>query len=93
MGITSVTRNYQVTLTKDVREPLGITEGSRLFVEVDGDGIRMRAVKRSGVEESFGMLKGRHRKGESSVEIVRRMRAESEKRLKRLWGEHEQSRH
>lgn len=32
-----VTRNHQVTLTKDVRDKLGIREGDRVIVNVLGD--------------------------------------------------------
>lgn len=39
MGMSEVvvTRNHQVTLTKDVREKLGIREGDRVVVNVLGD--------------------------------------------------------
>lgn len=32
-----VTRNHQMTLTKDIREKLGIREGDRVIVNVLGD--------------------------------------------------------
>lgn len=37
MAEVTVTRNHQVTLTKDVREKLGIREGDKVIVNVLGD--------------------------------------------------------
>lgn len=37
MSEVVVTRNHQVTLTKDVREKLGIREGDRVIVNVLGN--------------------------------------------------------
>lgn len=37
MAEVTVTRNHQVTLTKDVREKLGIREGDKVVVNVLGD--------------------------------------------------------
>lgn len=37
MAEVTVTRNHQVTLTKDVRDKLGIREGDKVIVNVLGD--------------------------------------------------------
>jgi len=35
--VVTVTRNAQITIPKDVREALGIEEGDRVIVRVEGD--------------------------------------------------------
>jgi AbrB family looped-hinge helix DNA binding protein len=73
MGISAVTRNFQVTLPKDVRERLRIKEGDKVFVDVDEDGkITLDIVKKSPVDESFGIWKEEM----EGVEYTRRLRQE-----------------
>jgi AbrB family looped-hinge helix DNA binding protein len=71
MGISAVTRNFQVTLPKDVRERLRIKEGDRVFVEVDEDGkITIDIMKKSPVDESSGIWK----KEAEGVKYTRKLR-------------------
>ena len=59
MEITSVTSKGQVTIPKQVRQQLGIREGSRIEFTLVGDHVEMR-VKNSPTnssESGFGMLK------------------------------------
>ena len=59
MEATSVTSKGQVTIPKDVRQQLGIRQGSRIEFSVVGDHVEMR-VKSSPTEtrgSGFGMLK------------------------------------
>lgn len=73
MGISTITRNFQVTLPKDVRERLRIKEGDNVFVEVDDDGkITMDIVKKSPVDESFGIW----REEVEGAEYTRKLRQE-----------------
>ncbi len=61
MDATSVTSKGQVTIPKEVRQELGIRQGSRIEFALVGDHAEMR-VKSSptGVPDSgFGMLKSR----------------------------------
>mgnify|MGYP001390428906 FL=1 len=61
MEATSVTSKGQVTIPKEVRQQLGIRQGSRIEFAVVDDHVEMR-VKSSpvGVPDSgFGMLKSR----------------------------------
>ncbi len=61
MDVTSVTSKGQVTIPKEVRQQLGIRQGSRIEFSLVGDHVEMR-VKSSpgGVPDSgFGMLKSR----------------------------------
>jgi AbrB family looped-hinge helix DNA binding protein len=59
MEITSVTSKGQVTIPKQVRQQLGIRQGSRIEFTLVGDHVEMR-VKSSpttGSGSGFGMLK------------------------------------
>jgi AbrB family looped-hinge helix DNA binding protein len=61
MDITSVTSKGQVTIPKEVRQQLGIRQGSRIAFRLVGDIVEMR-VKTSPantVDSGFGMLKSR----------------------------------
>ena len=61
MGVTSVTSKGQVTIPNEIRQRLGIRQGSRIEFALVGDHVEMR-VKSSptGVPDSgFGMLKSR----------------------------------
>ena len=80
MGITKVTRNYQVTLPKDVREMEDIKVGDTLAVTIKDDGIFLRRLNKDFIKKTAGIWKS---KG-SGVAYVRKIRDEEEKRLKRL---------
>ena len=61
MEVTSVTSKGQVTIPKEVRQRLGIRQGSRIEFSLVGDHVEAR-VKSSpaGVQDNgFGMLKSR----------------------------------
>mgnify|MGYP001412089160 CR=1 FL=1 len=61
MQATSVTRKGQVTIPKELRQQLGIRQGSRIEFAVVGDHVVMR-VRSTPVAESasgFGLLKSR----------------------------------
>ena len=80
MGITKVTRNFQVTLPKDVREMEKIDIGDRFVVTVEDDEIIMRMIRGKILERSFGAW-GR---GRSGVVFARKIRDEAEEREKKL---------
>jgi AbrB family looped-hinge helix DNA binding protein len=61
MEVTSVTSKGQVTIPKELRQQLGIRQGSRIEFSRVGDHVEMR-VRSSPVGEprsGFGMLKSR----------------------------------
>lgn len=61
MEVTSVTSKGQVTIPKEVRQQLGIRQGSRIEFSLVGDHVEMR-VKSSPAEvpaNGFGMLRSR----------------------------------
>jgi AbrB family looped-hinge helix DNA binding protein len=61
MEITSVTSKGQVTIPKEVRQRLGIRQGSRIEFSLVGDHVEMRVkTTPTGVPDGgFGMLKSR----------------------------------
>ncbi|MBL7206681.1 MAG: AbrB/MazE/SpoVT family DNA-binding domain-containing protein [Candidatus Aenigmarchaeota archaeon] len=80
MGITKVTRNFQVTLPKDVREMEKINIGDKFIVTIEDDEIIMKKIKSEILDRSFGVWG----KGSSGVEFTRKIRDEAEEREKRL---------
>lgn len=82
MGVSSVTRNYQVTIPKDVREVKGIKVGDKIVFSIEGDRIEMFKLKRETAEKAFGSWKGLV-KG-SSAGYVRKIRKGWKVRNRRL---------
>ena len=82
MPLTKVTRNYQITLPKEVREQASVNVGDTIVVTVDNGNITLKKrSSREALDRAFGIftsIKG------DSVDYVRKMRAESEKRARRL---------
>jgi len=80
MGITTVTRNFQVTLPSDVRETENIKIGDRLVFAAESGSIIVKKLGKEGVaERTFGIWKE-----VPGPEYVRKIREDAEKRLKRL---------
>ena len=81
MGITKVTRNYQITLPSDIREILDIRVGDKIIIVPEGGEAIIKKVRKDALEKAFGAW-GTSK--ESGIEYVRKIRNEEEKRLKRL---------
>ncbi len=81
MGITKVTRNYQITLPADVREILDIKVGDKIIILPEKNGAVIKKIRKDAIERAFGAW-GTSK--ESGVEYVRKIRDEHERRLKRL---------
>ncbi|CAB49041.1 AbrB/MazE/SpoVT family DNA-binding domain-containing protein [Pyrococcus abyssi] len=68
MGITKVTRNYQITIPSDVRKKLGIKVGDVLIIEIeDGKAV----IKKSDLELPL-LPGGRGLKVEDIEDAIRR---------------------
>ncbi len=80
MGTTTVTRNFQITLPKDVRELENINVGDRLMLTVENDEIVMRKLRGKIIEKCFGLWSP----GSSGVEYVKSIRSGWDKRLKKM---------
>lgn len=80
MGITKVTRNYQITLPKDVRELGRISIGDKLVVTSENGEIIMKKIKGKIIERTFGSWGT----GKPGTAYVRKLRDDAEKREKHL---------
>ncbi len=83
MGIAKVTRNYQVTIPKDVRRVRGIEIGDTVFFALEeGRTNFFKIGQEQLLREAAGMWKGKI-KG-SSKEYVQKLRQEWSPRLKKM---------
>ena len=78
MATTKVTRGGQITLTKDVREKLGIKEGDKLILHVSDRSIIVTKRDPKVFDEVSGFLP------DNFDEILKKIRSDSNERLKRL---------
>ncbi len=81
MGISKITRNYQVTIPKDVRKAVGIKEGDEVMFVVDGDRVSLVKSRRDAILAAAGIWKDIK---ETGVEYQKRMRQQWKKRQKAL---------
>ena len=82
MSITKVTRNYQITVPRDIREQAKIVEGDKLVLTMENDEIKMRKFDEDVFKKAFGIWKDA--KIKDSVKYVRKLRKEWDNRAKRL---------
>lgn len=80
MGMAKVTRNYQVTIPKDARRTHNIRIGDTLLFKPSEEELVVKKVEENVINAAAGTWKT----VKDSVEYVRAMRAEYEKRAKRL---------
>lgn len=76
MGISKITRNYQVTLPKDVRELKGLRVGERVLFVVEGDRVDLVKLEDDLISKTAGIWTA----GESGADYQRRLRREWQKR-------------
>ncbi|MBI2653789.1 AbrB/MazE/SpoVT family DNA-binding domain-containing protein [Candidatus Woesearchaeota archaeon] len=82
MSITKVTRNYQITVPRDIREQAKISEGDKLVITMENDEIKMKKFDEDVFKKAFGSWRNAGIK--DSVKWVRDIRKGWEKRRKRL---------
>lgn len=80
MSITKVTRNYQITVPRDIREQAKIHEGDKLVVTIDSGEIKLKKFDEDSFKRAFGIWKD----VKDSVKYVRDIRKGWEKRRKRF---------
>lgn len=71
MGIAIVTRNFQVTIPKDVREVKGIRIGDKVLFSVDSDKVEISKFNNNAIEDAFGAWKGKVEPGSNYVKKIR----------------------
>lgn len=77
MGIAKITRNFQVTLPKDVREIEQLHEGDRVLFLVEQDKIIVKKLDEDIIKKTAGLWSGMK---ETGVQYTRRLRKEWVKR-------------
>lgn len=82
MSLTKVTRNYQITVPRDIREQANIREGDKLVITMENNEIKMKKFDEDVFKRAFGSWKNANIK--DSVKYVRDIRKEWENRAKRL---------
>ncbi|MBS3170003.1 AbrB/MazE/SpoVT family DNA-binding domain-containing protein [Candidatus Woesearchaeota archaeon] len=83
MGIAKVTRNYQVTIPRDVRVVQDINIGDTVFFSIEGGRIDFFKMKRESLlKETAGIWNGLIK--EDSVQYVTKTRQSWKKRAQRV---------
>jgi len=80
MSLTKVTRNYQITVPRDIREQAKIQEGDRIVITMENNEIKMKKFDEDVFKKAFGSWKS----VKDSVKYVRGVRKGWEKRRKRF---------
>ena len=83
MGISKITRNYQVTLPKDVRKVVGVKEGDEVMFIVNGSRVLLVKSKDDIIQKTAGIWKDMKETGE---EYQRRLRKGWHRRLKKQYA-------
>lgn len=73
IGVSSVTSKGQVTIPKDIRKALDVSEGDKVIFQADGDTVTLRKVQKDKLSEILMRAKPL---GESSLAFQRRLRKE-----------------
>lgn len=83
MGIAKITRNYQITLPKDVRKIINLKEGDDVMFIVEDDKINIMKVEDDIIKRTAGIWKDMR---ETGVEYQRRIRKGWSRRLKKQYA-------
>ena len=70
MTLVHVTRNYQITLGRDVRRAMEVHIGDKLIAEVQNERIILKKAEKNPVTEAFGIWNMK----DSSIEFVDKAR-------------------
>lgn len=78
MGISKITRNYQVTLPQDVREIKRFRVGEKVLFLIEGNKVELVKIDKNIVREAAGLWKGLK---ETGLEYKKRLRKGWSKRI------------
>ena len=78
MPVVKITRNYQITIPKQIRDKLGLKEGDKVEIYQEGDKIVIKKLQKEELEELRDFLP------ENFDEILSKIRGRTVDRLKRL---------
>ncbi|MBI2144854.1 AbrB/MazE/SpoVT family DNA-binding domain-containing protein [Candidatus Woesearchaeota archaeon] len=82
MAVSRVTRNYQVTVPREIRELADIKVGDTLLFVKDGEEVVLKRIDKELMGKGFGLWKKAQEK--TPWVFNKLLRSEAEKRLKRL---------
>ena len=71
MGISRVTRNFQLTIPKDVREIHNVKIGDKIIFSINGSKVEIAKLNRDSLEDSFGAWKGKVEPGTNYTKKIR----------------------
>ena len=80
MGISKITRNFQVTLPKDIREIKNLKEGDSVIFSIEGETVDIVKADKNVITEAAGLWS---EEKETGLEYERRIRTGWKNRLKR----------
>ena len=80
MGIAKITRNYQITIPKDIREMKDLKEGDSVVFTIDGNKVQLIKMNKDSIRLAAGLW---NKAKESGVEYERKIREGWKRRLKR----------
>ncbi|HLF54408.1 MAG TPA: AbrB/MazE/SpoVT family DNA-binding domain-containing protein [Candidatus Nanoarchaeia archaeon] len=78
MGLSKITRNFQVTLPKDVREIKGLRVGDKVLFVVEKDRVDLVKMDKGIIDAAAGLWKDAK---ETGLEYEKRVRKQWKKRI------------
>lgn len=81
MGLSKITRNYQITLPKDIRKMVGVKEGDEVMFVIEDNKVVLVKSRDDPIMAAAGIWKDIK---ETGVEYQKRVRQQWRKRQKRL---------
>lgn len=81
MGVAKVTRNYQVTIPRDVRVMHNIEIGDTLVFSMEGDKVEILKLKVDILEKTFGSWSSTEKTGIAYTKEIRKEWHSREKRI------------
>ncbi len=85
MGITKITRNYQITLPKDIRKMISLKEGDEIMFIVEDDKVSLTKVENDVIRRTAGIWGDI---GETGAEYQKRIRKGWSRRLRKQHATH-----
>ena len=82
MAVSRVTRNYQVTVPREIRELAGVKVGDTLLFVREGEDVVLRKIDKDLLVQGFGLWK--KAKDKTPWLVTKLLRSEAEKRLSKL---------
>ena len=80
MGIAKITRNYQITIPKDIREIKDLKEGDNVVFTIEGNKVQLTKMNKDSIKWAAGLWS---KMKEPGVTYEKKIREGWKKRLKR----------